>query len=289
MTFFTMPSPYRFHQVDVFTAYPMLGNPLAVVHDASGLDSASMAAFARWINLPETTFLLPATEPQADYQVRIFTPTVELPFAGHPTLGSAWAWLATGGCPKDSNVVVQQCGAGLVPVRCIKDGHLTRLDFAAPPLLHTGPLEAALLVRVCEALHLSPDEVIGHQWVDNGAGWLAVQLRSASAVRAVQPDQLAIGDLRIGIVGSYSARDDGDAPAFEVRAFFGVEGEDPVTGSLNAGLGQWLIGAGLAPDHYVATQGHALARNGRVHVERVADTVWVGGNVTPLIEGTVFL
>jgi PhzF family phenazine biosynthesis protein len=284
-----MPSLYRFHQVDVFTATPMLGNPLAVVHDASGLDSASMAAFARWINLSETTFLLPATEPQADYQVRIFTPTVELPFAGHPTLGSAWAWLAAGGSPKDSDVVVQQCGAGLVPVRCIKDGHLTRLDFAAPPLLRTGPLEAALLARVCAALLVPSDEVIGHQWVDNGAGWLAVQLRSACAVRAVQPDQLAIGDLRIGIVGSYPPRDDADSPAFEVRAFFGIEGEDPVTGSLNAGLGQWLIGAGLAPERYVAAQGHALARNGRVHVERVADTVWVGGNVTPLIEGTVFL
>lgn len=284
-----MPSLYRFHQVDVFTAYPMLGNPLAVVHDASGLDSASMAAFARWTNLSETTFLLPATEPQADYQVRIFTPTVELPFAGHPTLGSAWAWLAAGGSPKNSDVVVQQCGAGLVPVRCIKDGHLTRLEFAAPPLIRTGPLEAALLARVCAALHVPSDEVIGHQWVDNGAGWLAVQLRSACAVRAVQPDQLAIGDLRIGIVGSYPPRDDADAPAFEVRAFFGIEGEDPVTGSLNAGLGQWLIGAGLAPERYVASQGHALARNGRVHVERVADSIWVGGNVTPLIEGTVFL
>lgn len=284
-----MLSLYRFHQVDVFTAYPMLGNPLAVVHDASGLDSASMAAFARWINLSETTFLLPATEPQADYQVRIFTPTVELPFAGHPTLGSAWAWLAAGGSPKNSDVVVQQCGAGLVPVRCIKDGHLTRLDFAAPPLLRTGPLEAALLARVCSALHVPSDEVIGHQWVDNGAGWLAIQLRSASAVHAVQPDHLAIGDLRIGIVGSYPPHDDLEAPAFEVRAFFGTEGEDPVTGSLNAGLGQWLIGAGLAPERYVVAQGHALARNGRVHVERVADTVWVGGNVTPLIEGTVFL
>jgi PhzF family phenazine biosynthesis protein len=284
-----MSSHYRFHQVDVFTAHPMLGNPLAVVHDASGLDSASMAAFARWINLPETTFLLPATEPQADYQVRIFTPTVELPFAGHPTLGSAWAWLAAGGRPKDSDVVVQQCGAGLVPVRCIKNGHLTRLDFAAPPLLRTGPLEADLLARVCAALHVPLDDVIGHQWVDNGAGWLAVQLRSASAVRAIQPDPLAIGDLRIGIVGSYPPSDDADAPAFEVRAFFGAEGEDPVTGSLNAGLGQWLMGAGLAPERYVAAQGHALARDGRVHVERVADTVWVGGNVTPLIEGTVFL
>lgn len=284
-----MPSLYRFHQVDVFTAYPMLGNPLAVVHDATELDSASMAAFARWINLPETTFLLPATEPQADYKVRIFTPTVELPFAGHPTLGSAWAWLAAGGRPKNPDVVLQQCGAGLVPVRSIKDGHLTRLDFAAPPLLHTGPIEAVLLARVCAALHVPVDEVIGHQWVDNGAGWLAVQLKSASAVRAVQPDLLAIGDLRVGIFGNYPPRDDLDTPDFEVRAFFGTEGEDPVTGSLNAGLGQWLIGAGLAPERYVAGQGHALARNGLVHVERVADTIWVGGHVTPLIEGTVFL
>lgn len=283
------PRPRRFHQLDVFTARPLLGNPLAVVHDAADLDDARMAAFARWTNLSETTFLLPPTEVGADYRVRIFTPLGELPFAGHPTIGSAWAWLAAGGQSLQADMLVQQCGVGQVQVkRSIVDGR-ERLAFAAPPLRRTGPLDEALLARVCSALQLKPQDVLRHQWVDNGPGWVAVQLRSAAAVRAVVPDRVAIGNLKIGLIGAHEPGGSGDAPAFEVRAFFSGALEDPVTGSLNAGLAQWLIGAGLAPDRYVAGQGHALGRDGRVHVQREGDTVWVGGDVTPLIEGRVAL
>ena len=295
-----MPRRRHFHQVDVFTDRPLLGNPLAVVHDADDLDDARMAAFARWTNLSETTFLLPATAAGADYRVRIFTPMGELPFAGHPTIGSAWAWLAAGGKPRDEGVVVQECGVGLVRVkRSVVDGR-ERLAFAAPPLRRTGPLDDTLLARVCAALRLTRDEVLRHQWVDNGPGWVAVQLRSAAAVRAVVPDRVVIGDLKIGLIGEQPSHGEAmagqhraaggpDTPHFEVRAFFSGALEDPVTGSLNAGLAQWLIGAGLAPERYVAGQGHALGRDGRVHVQRDGDTVWVGGDVTPLVEGTVTL
>lgn len=299
-----MPQAHRFHQVDVFTAVPLAGNPLAVVHDAQDLDDARMAAFARWTNLSETTFLLPATDPAADYRVRIFTPLGELPFAGHPTLGSAWAWLAAGGRPRQAGMVIQQCGVGLVPVkRTVADGR-ERLAFAAPPLRRTGPLDDALLARVCQALRVGPEAVLRHQWVDNGPGWVAVQLASASAVRALVPDRGAMGDLKIGVIGAWDGgpseagtrggrpRDDGQ-PLFEVRAFFSGALEDPVTGSLNAGLAQWLMGAGHAPDQYVVGQGHALGRDGRVRVQREVGpeghTIWVGGDVTLLIEGTVIV
>jgi PhzF family phenazine biosynthesis protein len=232
----------RFHQLDVFTAVPLRGNPLAVVHAAEGLDDERLAAFARWTNLSETTFLLPPTDPAADYRVRIFTPGGELPFAGHPTLGSCHAWLAAGGVPKQPGTVVQECGVGLVRIR--RDG--TRLAFAAPPLRRTGPLDAALLERIVRALGVPAGDVLHHQWVDNGPGWCAVMLRSGAQVRAVRPDWAALGDVKLGLVGAQSA---GEPTQFEVRAFvpgLGVP-EDPVTGSLNAGLAQWLIGAGLAP------------------------------------------
>jgi PhzF family phenazine biosynthesis protein len=259
------------------------------VHDASDLDDTRMAAFARWTNLSETTFLLPPTEPDADYRVRIFTPLGELPFAGHPTIGSAWAWLAAGGVAKQSTTLVQECRVGLVRVqRTVVDGR-ERLAFAAPPLRKTGPLDDALLTRVCCALRIAPHQVLRHQWVDNGPGWLAVQLASAAEVRALQPDRVVMGELKIGVVGAHSPNSMQDALAFEVRAFFGGALEDPVTGSLNAGLAQWLIGAGLAPDRYAVSQGYALGRDGRVHVEREGATIWVGGDVTPLVEGTVAL
>ncbi len=274
----------RFHEVDVFTAKPLLGNPLAVVHGADGLDDATMAAFARWTNFSETTFLLPPTEPGADYRVRIWTPGGELPFAGHPTLGSCWAWLAAGGVPKDAGTVVQQCGVGLVRVR--RSG--ARLAFAAPPLRRTGPLEAPVLAQIRAALKLAEGDVLHHQWVDNGPGWCAVMLRSAAQVLALAPDFAALGDLKLGVVGAHPA---GHDAAFEVRAF--VPGlavpEDPVTGSLNAGLAQWLIGAGLAPRAYVAAQGAALQRAGRVHVDADGTDIWIGGDVTPLVAGEVEL
>jgi PhzF family phenazine biosynthesis protein len=273
----------RFHQVDVFSTEALRGNPLAVVHAAQGLEDARLAAIARWTNLSETTFLLPPTDPGADYRVRIFTPMGELPFAGHPTLGSAWAWLAAGGQPRDAGQVVQQCGVGLVSVR--RDGD--RLAFAAPPLRRTGPLDETTLARIAAGLGLAAGEILAHQWVDNGPGWCAVLLRSGERVRALQPDWPALGGLRLGVVGAQAA---GEDTAFEVRALIG-DGrfEDPVTGSLNAGLAQWLIGAGLAPEAYVAAQGHALQRAGRVHVRREEGEVWVGGAVTPVIEGMIGL
>jgi PhzF family phenazine biosynthesis protein len=273
----------HFHQLDVFSSQPLKGNPLAVVHGAEGLDDDTMAAFARWTNLSETTFLLSPTDPAADYRVRIFTPFAELPFAGHPTLGSCWAWLAAGGQPRAAGQVVQQCGVGPVTIR--RTG--TRLAFAAPPLRRTGPLDAALLHDIHRALGLVEGDVIGHQWVDNGPGWCAVRLRSGAAVRAIEPDWAALGAIKVGVVGAQAA---GDETAFEVRSFIGPGGfEDPVTGSLNASLAQWLIGEGLAPAHYVAAQGAALGRAGRVYVDAEADTVWIGGDVVACIEGDVAL
>ena len=274
----------RFHQLDVFTDTPLKGNPLAVVHAAQGLDDATMAAFARWTNLSETTFLLPPTDAAADYRVRIFTPGGELPFAGHPTLGSCAAWLAAGGQPRRASEVVQECGVGLVRIR--REGE--RLAFAAPPLRRTGSLEAALVQRIAAGLGVAQGDILHHQWVDNGPGWCAVMLSSAAQVRALRPDFAALSDLKLGVVGPCAP---GEDTAFEVRAFvpgLGVP-EDPVTGSLNAGLGQWLIGAGLAPARYVAAQGSALGRAGRVHVLQEGTDVWVGGDVVLCIEGEVSL
>ncbi|MBL8334512.1 MAG: PhzF family phenazine biosynthesis protein, partial [Rubrivivax sp.] len=205
------------------------------------------------------------------------------PFAGHPTLGSCWAWLAAGGQPRQPGVVVQQCGVGLVTVR--RSG--ARLAFAAPPRRRTGPLEPELLQRIVSGLQLSADDVLHHQWVDNGPGWCAVMLRSAAQVRAVVPDWPRLEGLKLGLVGAHEA---GQAAAFELRALIGDGNyEDPVTGSLNASVAQWLIGAGLAPEAYVAGQGHALQRDGRVHVQREGEAIWVGGDVVPLVTGEVDL
>lgn len=275
----------RFLQVDVFTATPLQGNPLAVVVDAAGLDEAQMAAFARWTNLSETTFLLPPTDPAADYRVRIFTPGGELPFAGHPTLGSAHAFLASGGDVRKPGQVVQQCAIGLVTIQRTGD----RLAFAAPPLQRSGPVaEPALRAQALAALRLAPDELLDLVWVDNGPGWMAARLKDAAAVLALQPDFAAMKGLKLGVVGAYPA---GSAADFEVRAFvpgLGVP-EDPVTGSLNAGLALWLQGAGLAPARYRVSQGTALGRAGQVHVTREGDHTWIGGEVVPLIHGQVRL
>ena len=272
-----------FVEVNVFSADPLAGNPLAVVHDAQGLDDARMAALARWTNLSETTFLLPPTDAAADYRVRIFTPYAELPFAGHPTLGTCHAWLAAGGRPKKPGLVVQQCGVGLVRVRC--DG--PRLEFAAPPVRRSGPLEPEVLAQIAKALALAPSEIVRHQWVDNGPGWCAVMLGSARRVLALKPDWAALDPLKLGVLGPHEPG--GDA-AFEVRAFVGGGGwEDPVTGSLNASLAQWLLGAGLARSPYVAAQGTALGRAGRVHLRKDGADVWVGGDVVEVVRGEVAL
>jgi PhzF family phenazine biosynthesis protein len=272
-----------FVQVNVFSAEPLGGNPLAVVHDASGLNEAQMAALARWTNLSETTFLLPPTDSAADYYVRIFTPGSELPFAGHPTLGTCHAWLGAGGKPRKAGIVIQQCGVGLVRVRC--DG--PRLEFAAPPLRRTGPLDGDVLAKITKALALSKGDILHHQWVDNGPGWCAVMLRSARQVLSLKPDWAALAPLKLGVVG---AHEPGYDAAFEVRAFIGGSGyEDPVTGSLNASLAQWLIGAGLAKSSYIAAQGAALKRAGRVYLRKDGDDVWVGGDVVEVIRGELRL
>jgi PhzF family phenazine biosynthesis protein len=284
----------RFRQVDVFAEEPGRGNPVAVVLDAEGLDEAAMQRFANWTNLSETTFVLPPTAPGADYRVRIFTPSVELPFAGHPTLGTCHAWLEAGGRPADPAAAVQECGAGLVHVRLGgRNGDpggadARRLAFAAPPLIRSGPVDPGLLDRVVGLLGLDPADVVDAAWVDNGPGWMALLLPDAEAVLAVEPGPL--GDLDVGIVGPHPP---GSPATIEVRGFFPAAGntvEDPVTGSLNASLAQWLVGTGRLAAPYVAAQGTRLGRAGRVRVEQDPDgTIWVGGSVRTLVDGTVDL
>jgi PhzF family phenazine biosynthesis protein len=280
----------RFLQLDVFSPVPYRGNPLAVVVDADGLTTDEMRDIARWTNLSETTFLLPPTSADADYRVRIFSMAEELPFAGHPTLGSCHAWLASGGVARDPDVVVQECGAGLVPVRRSEDG----LAFAAPPLVRSGPVDEATAVRVASVLRMSRDDIVDMAWADNGPGWIGVLLADADAVLAIEPDVTALdgdGWVAIGVVGPHEP---GGEVAFEVRALFtdgpGSLREDPVTGSLNASLAQWLLGSGRASAPYVAAQGTRLDRSGRPRVTQDADgTIWIGGPVHTCITGTIEL
>ena len=276
---------FPYSQVDVFTATALKGNPLGVVIGADSLTPEQMAAFANWTNLSETTFLLNPTTDKADYRVRIFTVARELPFAGHPTLGTCHVWLEAGGKPRGAEVV-QECGAGLVRLR--RDGK--RLAFAAPPLKRSGAVEADVLAQIARCLKVAPATIKASNWVDNGPGFVAVLLASRTDVLALKPDFAAMENLRIGVVGPWQAADGSEAQ-FEVRAFVPGEGvkEDPVTGSLNAGVGQWMIAAGLAPARYVASQGTALGRAGRVYVEKIGDDVWVGGDSVTCIEGTVTL
>jgi PhzF family phenazine biosynthesis protein len=294
-----------FKQVDVFTATPYLGNPLAVVLDGSELSTAEMQNFTNWTNLSEATFLLPPEHPEADYKVRIFCPGRELPFAGHPTLGSCHAWLQAGGEPKNwgqtpitdpnlSGVIIQECGIGLIKIR--RDGE--RLAFAAPPLLRSGPLDEADVALIARGLGVKRSDIIRHAWCDNGPKWRGVMLGSREQVLSLKPDGTVLAGLDIGVVGPgnkvgvVGPTSAGDDCAFEVRAFFpGNNGlcEDPVTGSLNAALAQWLIGAGVATSRYVAAQGTALGRAGRVHVEQIGDDIWIGGDSVTCISGSVTL
>ena len=279
---YTRRVPYQFRQVDVFTDTPYFGNPVAVVLGADGLSGEQMQRFARWTNLSETTFVLAPRASGADYLVRIFTPTRELPFAGHPTLGTCHAWLEAGGRPADPDAIVQECEAGLITVRRTDAG----LAFAAPPLVRSGPVEEAVAERVVRALNLMPSDLVDIAWADNGPGWVAVLLASAEAVLAVRPGAV---DMDIGVVGPYP---DGSPEAFEVRAFSPMitSIEDPVTGSLNASLGQWLLADGRVTAPYVASQGTAMGRRGRVHVSRDADgQVWVGGGTLTCVTGSVEL
>jgi predicted PhzF superfamily epimerase YddE/YHI9 len=321
-----------FRQVDVFTDVPHLGNPVAVVLDADGVDDDAMATFARWTNLSETTFLLPPTADGAahgaDYRLRIFTPSGELPFAGHPTLGSCHAWLNAGATPHDPGRIVQECGVGLVELR--RDG--ARLAFAAPDRLREGPLDDELVDRIAAGLGIDRGAILDHAWVDNGPGWCAVRLGTAAEVLGLRADFAVLGDTKLGVVGPYGAGEHSAGPvsggaapegpggaaardagtigagttgtgpggaAFEVRAFFpaapDADGvvrtgfEDPVTGSLNASLAQWLRETGQAPTSYVASQGTVLQRAGRVHVDDDGERIWVGGDAVVCIAGVVAL
>nr|WP_306422800.1 PhzF family phenazine biosynthesis protein [Paenarthrobacter aurescens] len=273
-----------FHQVDVFSEEPYLGNPLAVVVDAEDLSGETMQHFANWTNLSETTFLLPPTHPEADYKVRIFTGSEEFPFAGHPTLGSAHTWLQTGGVPKTEGVLVQECGAGLVRVK----HDAGRLAFAAPPLTRFGPVDEDIRARLAAGLRLPADALLDASWLVNGPTWIGVLLRSAEQVLAIEPDLVAMGDLKVGVIGPHEP---GAAVDFEVRTFIPGDAmvEDPVTGSFNAGAAQWLFGSGRAPREYVAAQGTALGRAGRVHVKAEDGEIWVGGASATCIQGTVLL
>jgi PhzF family phenazine biosynthesis protein len=273
-----------FAQVDVFTTEPYRGNPVAVVLDASGLTDADMQRIANWTNLSETTFVLAPSAADADYRVRIFTPSVELPFAGHPTLGTCHAWLEMGGAPQNESAIVQECAAGLVRIRR-DDG---RLAFAAPPLIRSGPVDEVDVARVARLLGIAREDIVDAQWADNGPGWVAVMLRDAEAVLALRPGDLE--DFDVGVVGRHP---EGGEAAWELRAFFPKDGatvEDPVTGSLNASVAQWLLGAGYAEAPYVAAQGTVIGRRGRAHISQDADgTIWVGGGTVTCVSGEVEL
>jgi PhzF family phenazine biosynthesis protein len=272
-----------FTQVDVFTTTPYSGNPVAVVLDADGLDTDQMQRVAHWTNLSETTFVLPPSSPDADYRVRIFTPLEELPFAGHPTLGTCHTWLAAGGSPRQADVVVQECNAGLITIRRTA----AELAFGAPPLIRSGEVEEELVRHIAALLNIDRGDIQDAQWADNGPGWVAVLLESADAVLALRPGAV---DLNVGAVGLHA---EGSPCALEVRAFMPKDGstaEDPVTGSLNASVGEWLLRTGRLTAPYVAAQGTALGRAGRVHVTQEDDgAVWVGGGTVTCVSGEIEL
>lgn len=273
-----------FKQVDVFGSSPYLGNPVAVVLEGQDISDQAMQQFARWTNLSETTFLMPPTIAGADYRVRIFTPNGEIPFAGHPTLGSCHAWLEAGNRPRTPGTVLQECEIGIVTLHA----NAGLAAFEAPQLRRSGPLDDATLTQAVTALGLRIDQVRDHAWVDNGPGWLGLLLADAETVLSLKPDNAALGSLRVGVIGPYEDTSEAD---FEVRAFVPALGiaEDPVTGSLNAGLAVWLIGAGLAPDRYVVSQGTAVGRKGRVRIFQRDGGIWVGGESVTCVDGSVRL
>ena len=273
----------RFAQVDVFSTTPYLGNPVAVVLDADGLSEGLMQRIARWTNLSETAFVFPPTWAEADYRVRIYTPEAELPFAGHPTLGTAHVWLDNVGKPGNGSVVVQECAAGLVRVR--SDAGL--LWFAAPPTIRTGGLDEEYLLRIVTAFGTTRDRVIAHQWVDNGPGWAVIQLATAREVLDLEPDLSLIPDAMVGAIGAHPASSKQD---YEMRTFAPRVGvtEDPACGSMNAAVAQWLVRNGAVTAPYRVAHGQRLGRAGDIHIRPDSEgTVWVGGAVTTLFRGTV--
>ena len=273
----------RFAQVDVFSDTAYLGNPVAVVLEGDGLTTEEMQRFATWTNLSETTFVTAPTDPEADYAVRIFDTTSELPFAGHPTLGTCHAWLEGGGRPRDDHETVQECPAGLVPIRRTPDG----LAFRSPPVFRSGPVEEGLIGRIATMLGVQRGALLDAQWAANGPNWVAVLMASAEEVLGLKP---GLVDLDLGVVGPYPP---GSPEAFEVRAFFlkdGQSAEDPVTGSLNAAIAEWLVGMGRATLPYVVSQGRALGRRGRVHLSAgEAGAIWVAGATVTGVAGEVDL
>lgn len=279
----TLVKSRAFAQVDVFSVTPFMGNPVAVVLDGEGLTTAEMQRVAVWTNLSETTFVLPPTVEDADYRLRIFTPGGELPFAGHPTLGSAHAWLENGGQPQDDTLIVQETLSGLITVRRSATG----LAFAAPTPQRTGPLENELVEDVSRAFGIDLDQIVAHQWVDNGPGWGVVQLPSAEAVLALEPDLSIIPNAMIGAIGMYP---EGSRFAYEMRTFAPGVGvpEDPVCGSMNASVGQWVIANGMAPQKFYVSQGQCVGRAGEISIEADTEgTVWVGGGTTSCIRGEI--
>lgn len=278
---------HSFRQVDVFGEDPCTGNPVLVVLNAEGLDDEVLRRFSVWSNLSECTFVLPPTSADADYRVRIFSLNTELPFAGHPTLGTARAWLDAGGVPTTPNLVVQECGAGLVPIRIEGD----RLSFSAPPRLRSGPVDSATLDKLIEILGIENEQVLDAEWLDNGPGWVGLLLDHADTVLKLRPDTSKHpGRWDIGVIGTQRPE---SATSLELRAFFtdGVEPlrEDPVTGSLNAAAAQWLIRAGYSKAPYVAAQGTAMGRHGRIHVAERNGNIWVGGRAEVILSGSVAL
>ena len=308
------PHARPFKQVDVFTATPYFGNPLAVVLDGRGLDDAAMQHFAQWTNLSETTFLLPPTDPAADYRVRIFTPGGELPFAGHPTLGSCHSWLQAGSQPRSGDYIMQECKQGLVKIRREEVDGVQRLAFAAPPLNRSAP-DPGVLAQVVAALGIGASHIVAAQLLDNGPVWLGLLLDSPETVLQLKPNHVELVNLnvKVGVAAIYAkdpcapligrinreskafAQDEKSAafsPDLEVRGFAACIGinEDPVTGSLNAGLAQWLMADGHMPERYAASQGVCLSRAGEVALARDASgQVWVGGQSVTCIDGSVTL
>lgn len=274
----------RYTEVDVFSPVAYRGNPVAVVHDADDLTTEQMQRFAKWTNLAETTFLLRPSTSEADYRVRIFSASQEFPFAGHPTLGSTLAWLHAGGVPRRSGEVVQECGAGFIPVR-VEDAMLA---FAAPPLTRFGPVDEPELLQVADILGVERAAIQDASWLVNGPEWMGVRLASAAEVLALRPDPADLGARCIGVIGEHPG---GSDVRYEVRAFVGNDPvwEDPITGSLNAGLAHWLRESGVTADGYVAAQGTAIDHEGRVHVSYDDDQIWVGGNAFVCVDGRVEL
>jgi PhzF family phenazine biosynthesis protein len=273
----------RFRQVDVFGVDSYDGNPVAVILDSEGLTDKELSAISAWTNLSECTFLLPPTDPSADYRVRIFSLNTELPFAGHPTLGTARAWLDAGGVPSQPGLIIQECIAGLVPIRIEDD----LLAFSAPPRIRSGPVESSILDSVIEILGIERGQVVDSEWLDNGPGWVGVLLDSAESVLKIRPNASAHpGRWDIGVIGAHRA---GSESAFELRAFF-TEGseplrEDPITGSLNASAAEWLLSKNRATAPYIATQGSAIGRNGRIHISEADGKIWVGGKTKVVLSG----